>query len=135
MKNSRKSKQRKLRNACIGMSQPFYKLFHQACWQRPKETKAKVHSKAKQTSIVLYSYSISLHFPPNKKEGSIPFLELHSFVVYATKTFIENWNSSRHLLELCKVSQNYLSNRCWKFQLYILKNKKCFIPKKIWFRS
>ena len=45
-----------------------------------------MHSKAKQTSIVLYSYSISLHFPPNKKEGSIPFLELHSFVVYATVT-------------------------------------------------
>ena len=55
--------------------------------QRSMETKAKVQMcKAKQTSIVLYSYSISLHFPPNKKEGSIPFLELHSFVVYATVT-------------------------------------------------
>ena len=54
--------------------------------QGNKGESANVHSKAKQTSRVLYSYSISLHFPPNKKEGSIPFLELHSFVVYATVT-------------------------------------------------
>ena len=33
-------------------------------------------------------------------------------------------------LKFCEVSRNSFLNRCWKFQLSILKNKKGFIPKK-----
>ena len=32
-------------------------------------------------------------------------------------------------LKFCEVVQNSLSNRCWKFQLSILKNKKVLILK------
>ena len=34
-------------------------------------------------------------------------------------------------LKFCEVSRNSLSNRCWKFQLCILKNKKVLFLKKI----
>ena len=33
-------------------------------------------------------------------------------------------------LKFCEVSRNYFSNRCWKFQLSILKNKKVLFLKK-----
>ena len=37
-------------------------------------------------------------------------------------------------LKFCEVSQNSFSNRCWKFQLFILKNKKVlFLKKKCFF--
>ena len=44
----------------------------------------------------------------------------------------ENNNCLNKLNELkfCEVSQNSISNRCWKFQLSVLKNKKVFFPKK-----
>ena len=44
---------------------------------------------------------------------------------------IENNNCLNELndLKFCEVSRNSISNRCWKFQLSILKNKS-FIPKK-----
>ena len=35
-------------------------------------------------------------------------------------------------LKFCKVSRNPKSNRCWKFQLSILTNKKVLFLKKIW---
>ena len=37
-------------------------------------------------------------------------------------------------LKVCEVSRNLISNNCWKFQLSILKNKKSFMPKKIFVR-
>ena len=36
-------------------------------------------------------------------------------------------------LKLCEVSWNFFSNRCWKFQLSIFKNKKVLFLKKIFF--
>ena len=49
----------------------------------------------------------------------------------------QNFNSFRQflssiflLLKFCEVSQNSVSNRCWKFQLSILKNKKVLFLKK-----
>jgi hypothetical protein len=54
--------------------------------QNPRKQRRKCKCAKQNKQIILYSYSISLHFPPNEKEGSIPFLELHSFVVYATVT-------------------------------------------------
>ena len=37
-------------------------------------------------------------------------------------------------MKFCEVSRNLISNRCWKFQLSILKNKKVFFLKKIFFK-
>ena len=37
-------------------------------------------------------------------------------------------------LKFCEVSRNSFSNRYWKFQLSILKNKKSFISKKKFFK-
>ena len=49
----------------------------------------------------------------------------------------ENNNCLNKLNELkfCEVSRNSISNRCWKFQLSILKNKKVLSLKKIFFNS
>ena len=58
----------------------------------------------------------------------------------------QNFNSIRQPIEKMEIrnvwmswrSWNFvrfsISNRCWRFQLSILKNKKSFIPKKIFFR-
>ena len=37
-------------------------------------------------------------------------------------------------LKFCEVSRNYFSNRCWKFQLSILKNKKNIPKKNVFFK-
>ena len=46
------------------------------------------------------------------------------------KNEINNCLNGLNELKFCEVSQNSYSNRCQKFQLSILKNKKSFIPKK-----
>ena len=38
-------------------------------------------------------------------------------------------------LKFCEVSRNSFLNRCWKFQLWILKNKKVLFLKKRWAKS
>ena len=51
----------------------------------------------------------------------------------------QNFNSIRQPIEkinynCLEVSQNSISNRCWQFQLSILKNKNVFFLKKVFFR-
>ena len=57
---------------------------------------------------------------------------MSSFSLYRQLLFPIEECCPNNCLNERKFSWNSKSNRCWKFQLSILRNKKGFIPKKIW---
>ena len=68
------------------------------------------------------------------------FFKIESFSIGLKKNFVKPHKISTHsahsdscLIELkfCEVSRNSFSNRCWKFQLSIFRNKKVLFLKKI----
>ena len=95
-------------------------------------------------SLWLSSYFFRINFCLFVKIDSWDFQHLFDFDAGFRETS-QNFSSSRqpieknlnksclcelNELEFCEASQNPKSNRCWKFQLSILKNKKVLFLKK-----
>ena len=80
----------------------------------------KFHSRLLKHSYEVVSFSQFFYPEPHK-------ISTHSVIfIFSIGCLIE--------LKFCEVSRNSFSNRYWKFQLSILKNKKVLFLKKIWFR-
>ena len=75
----------------------------------------------------LESWNFQVQFEIKIRESSQNF---NSFSFFRQLLFSSFFIGCLIELKFCKVSRNSISNRCWKFQLSILKNKKVLFLKK-----